>query len=293
MAWKSIQMREELVVAIVRPGYAIVKGKYHLLNHSADTLHIRTGYPVNASYRGAGQSSFDATEILFDDLFALKVRVNGGDKTLSRNTLKDENMADQDWYVWETTYLPNSETVVEVYFLVNTNEAIVRHGYAKDERNAFMYVLETGAHWKPPIEKGEVRVRMEGVEMDEIAGVSPDSVLHWSAATSMLRFTFTNLVPTPEDNIIVTYGEKLKDFDFGAVVKEKEKHFADVEKLASATVGNDFVQEKFGDPFEVHSISGVAIAFWVFIGVVLLLLAGVIWLIVYLVRRANRKVMHG
>src|SRR5205085_12004918 len=81
------------------------------------------------------------------------------------------------WYTWENSFPPQDSTHITVYFIVNTNNTTVREGYNTDERNGFIYILETGATWKQPIREGEIKIQlMNDLELEDIEGISPDSI---------------------------------------------------------------------------------------------------------------------
>ncbi|MFK7808143.1 MAG: hypothetical protein AB8F74_10125, partial [Saprospiraceae bacterium] len=132
-AFGKIQMQKELVSILLYKGFAVVKGEYWMRNDSDTSLQIRTGYPINAS---SEPRSRDKMEIWFDELYGLKVFTDGKETPL----LKEEKI--DNWYVWENNFPKGKTTKIEVYFLMDTNQASILQGYTKNYSNGFVYLLE-------------------------------------------------------------------------------------------------------------------------------------------------------
>lgn len=281
-AFERIRMVKENVSVLLYPHYAVIRGEYWLKNESADTLNITTGYPINSMYETKGG---DAHSIWFDSLYALRVRVNGREVDLELSELDDN------WYVWNTEYLPGANVQVEVYFIVNTAESNTREGYSNKRRNGFMYLLETGAHWKPPIGEGNVCIALRGgVKAEDIFGVLPDSSLKWNATEGLLRYTFRNLFPTPEHNIVLTYGDASNAPPFADALINKDKLFVEVDALATQELNSmQWQDEPFGDPTQINEMGeitkfliGVLVGFIVLVGLI-------VFLVIYLIKKSRRR----
>ncbi|MDX2249104.1 MAG: hypothetical protein SF052_20120 [Bacteroidia bacterium] len=284
--YRKIQMVWEKVAIQLYRGYAVIKGEYRMYNETSEAVSIRVGYPLNASFDGR---TANREEIHFDSLYALKAQINGQQVEIISQPVNDVGASNDNWYVWNTVFPPGDTTVIEVYFIVNTNETRISEGYGKDYNNGFIYLLETGATWKQPVVQGEIRLRlMEELVADHLRGVSPDSVflLHKDAKTMVMEFH--NLSPSGEDNIIIAYTPNLKNFDFASVITQKEVLFQEIDRFAQETfTPENFELHTFGDPFEVSSSAG----WW--IGVVFFLVVyGIPLLAIFIIIIAGYKILH-
>ncbi|KAA3627444.1 MAG: hypothetical protein DWQ02_19715 [Bacteroidetes bacterium] len=299
-SYQIIQMQEEQVSIQLYPGFAVVKGSYWMQNTTPDTLNMRTGYPVNAHFSTTRNSS-ELAEIYFDELYKLKVLINGEPVTFEKKAFEadDPNIHfyahDQPpaWYIW-TMAFPPGITLIEVYFIVNTNESTVSEGYNRENPNGFIYVLETGSSWKPPIGKGFVSVQlMDGLSVDKIKGVSPDSIFKYSTAPDFLFYQFSNLVPDHEDNLVITYGNKLPDFNFEQIIAQAETYFSRVDGFAYLSEDPNGELIVFPSPFDVSGGGNFMVGVIMFVALYGLPILGTLFLILFVLwfirRRKNKK----
>jgi len=291
-SYKKIQMVKERVFAQLYDGYAVVMGKYWMYNDTEDTVKIRTGYPIN-SLIDKDYGRFNA-DLSFDELYKLKVLSNGEEQKILENPIVNPyaTWSEENWYVWWNDFPPKDTTELTVYFIVNTSEAKLNRGYAKDHVNGFVYLLESGSTWKQPIKSGEIILQiMPEVSMKSIRGIYPDSIFLFDSAEQMFWMSFEDLSPGPDDNIILTYEKEKDSFNFASAVAKADELFAKVGILEFMWLNTRQLSiEKFGDPFEVRSVDGFSralqIAFFAVIAVPTLLLA---WLIYVVYRRIKRK----
>jgi hypothetical protein len=250
LAFQKIQMVNERVSILIYPGFAVVKGEYWMRNDSDSTLTIQTGYPIN----GFSESKSNTLmQVWFEELYGLKVYSEGNPIPLRKEVIEDN------WYIWDNTFKANSTTKIEVYFLVNTNNASVLQGYNKDYINGFIYLLESGASWKQPILKGEVRIQLKGqLSLKNIKGISPNTDFQKLPAEQILRWQFLDLSPTYRNNVVINYGIRLEDFDFSEVLQAQEKYFASVNTFSLMNLeGYKFEPTNFTSPFEVPNFDGI------------------------------------
>ncbi len=300
LSYKKIQMQEEQVSIQLYPGFAVVKGSYWMQNATADTISMRTGYPVNAHFSTTRNTS-DLAEIYFDELYKLKVMINGEPVAFEKKAFEadDPNIDfyayDQppSWYIWSMTF-PPGVTVIDVFFIINTNESTVSQGYNRESPNGFIYVLETGASWKSPIEKGLFSIQlMEGLTVDDIKGVSPDSILSYSTEAGFLFHQFSNLVPDHKDNLVITYGHKVSDFDFQQVIAQNEIYFSRVDGFAYLSKNPKGELMGFPSPFEVSGGGNFFMGVIMFVVLYGLPILGLLFLALFIFwfvkRRKNRK----
>ena len=241
-AFQKIQMIDERVSILLYPGFAVVKGEYWMKNDTDSTLTIKTGYPINSSSESRGRTLM---QVQFEALYGLKVLVNNIETPLLQEQKNDN------WYVWNNTFPKNATTKIVVYFLMDTNQAQVLQGYTKDYSNGFVYLLETGAIWKQPIIKGEIRIQTkDNLKIKDIRGVFPQDFLNINSSQQILQGQFTNLSPMAENNIVVSYGKKLKNFDFKKILESQVKYFLDVDELSTRNLSAlEFSPHSFNDPF--------------------------------------------
>ena len=141
LTFKKVQMQQERIYIQLYKGYAVVKGTYLFRNATDEKLNFKMGYPVNGIYYGG---EIDLNEVKLDSLSRFKIRAK--DEWLSllkeahpelNNDYKSPIPSSDNWMVWEMAFAPKESQSVEVYFIVNTNEAGVRNGYNNERKNAF------------------------------------------------------------------------------------------------------------------------------------------------------------
>lgn len=297
--FKKISMAREEVSVLLYPGFAVVKGQYWLQNDEDSTLSFHVGYPVNAMmYHDDPEGN--TANIWFPDLYSLRVKINGIpvevklDSSLRYGQTLDG--LECDWYVWSNEFPAHAETLVEVYFLVNTNEAQILQGYDKNHDQVFMYVLETGSIWKGAIGEGIVKIQGRG-GIDLIQTASGKTALGFfiDSVRNALVVQFQNQVPSAPDNIIVRLGAHEAEFDFSAIMADATAYFLAVDQWELSEIAQaDLRPITLKDPFEYHGFSGGSVIgflmilvftapYW--IGGLLLLFA--IWFVVKRLKRAK------
>lgn len=290
LAYKKIQMADEIVSVILYKGYAVVKGEYKMYNDTKDTIIIKTGYPLNTSFK-SNNKDFHRAEIMFDSLYGLKVFVNSVPVNLiaEKSDINTGYLQNSNWYVWKNIFAPEDTTVITVYFIVNTNGSIIREGYSKDETNGFIYILETGSTWKQPVLKGEIRIKLEDeLTIDDIRGLKADSVFKSDVKRNFLQYKFLNISPSEQDNVIITYYEKVDDLNFDKVLSRKDILFRKADEFSGIEINSDALAvKKFNSPYEVQStdwasllliLSIVGIPVLIIIIITVIVIVFVVWL---------------
>ncbi|MEL6593007.1 MAG: hypothetical protein AAFQ68_23105 [Bacteroidota bacterium] len=254
LAFSTIQMQREQVVAQLYPGFAVIKGTYWMNNPTQDSLRMRMGYPIDGVYES--RSGMRRFEISFDDLYALEVYADGQPTMVYQEEGLQLEMA-ENWYLWRQSFAPDTITKIEVYFIVNTNDASVLEGYTKDRHNAFLYLLESGRTWGGMIGQGEIVIQMmEPLDMDNIWGGMPDSGFVYNPQERIMIHRFNNWEPQAGDNIGIVYGEKLENFDFAASLESSETYFASIDQLAQRDLRQLQTQDLFlQNIFKVYSFN--------------------------------------
>ena len=177
LSFKKVQMQQERIYIQLYKGFAVVKGTYIFKNTSNQNLQFKMGYPVNGIYSGGAN---DLNQITIDSLSQFKIKANERWLNLIKenhpelnNNEGNVNPFSDNWIVWQMAFAPNETQTVEVYFIVNTNDAQVRKGYNLENRNAFIYLLESGSVWHQPIEKGNFYVQLkDGLTPENLQGLS-------------------------------------------------------------------------------------------------------------------------
>lgn len=292
--FKKVQMQEEKIYMQLYPGFAVVKGWYKMRNTSKDKLNFKMGYPINGIY-SSGSGSLN--EIQIDSLTQFKIFSNRMELPLIKTKIDDgkvENIQSfgDNWLVWEMDFLPEETTIIEVYFLVETNNGSIRKGYNIDHYNAFIYLLESGSVWKQPIEKGEFFVQMmQGLSEKDVHGMSNGFQFLWNKKLNMAKGVRTNFSPTEKDNLIITYSERNENFNFATIVSDIEKWYQFIDEFSENVPKVKFT-EKMDDknPYEVSaSILGyVPMATMALIVIIPAII--VIVLLIFLFKRFTKKI---
>jgi hypothetical protein len=256
------------------------------------------GYPVKGIYFG-GEA--DLNQVSLDSLSQFKIRAK--DKwlpLLEKPNAEYGNIRNfsDDWKVWEMDFMSEEAQTVEVYFMVNTNEAGVRQGYESERRNAFIYLLESGSVWHQPIEKGDFYVQlMDGLTQENVQGLSSGFGFQYNNTYQLYAGSKINFSPAPKDNLIITYHERNESFSFEAIITQSDSLFAKMDDLSRLPLETlTYTETETGDPYEVES------TFWgafpvlltlfvifapVIIGVIIVLI--IIWATVRWMKIRRRK----
>ena len=259
LTFKKVQMQEERIYIQLYKGYSVVKGTYLFRNTTQEPLRFKMGYPVNGIYYG-GEN--DQNTVTLDSLSRFNIKAKGDWLPLLKEThskLKNDyhNLVpfNDNWMVWQMAFEPGESQTVEVYFIVNTNEARIQKGYNIEQRNAFIYLLESGSVWHQPIEKGHFYVQlMNGLTTKNIKGISPGFGFQFNEMNHLFAGTRTNFLPTPKDNLIITYHEYEEHFAFDEITIQTDSLYSKIDDLSQLPLdGLTFTQVELGDPYAVKS----------------------------------------
>lgn len=255
LTFKKVQMQQERIYIQLYKGYAVVKGTYLFRNTTGEKLNFKMGYPINGIYSGG---DVDLNEVKLDSLSQFKIRAKDEWLSLQEkpNREYDNIIAFSDnWKVWEMTFAPNESQTVEVYFIVNTNEAGVRSGYNSERKNAFIYLLESGSVWHQPIEKGNFYIQlMDGLTPKDVQGLSSGFGFQYNETHQLYSGIKTNFSPTPKDNLVATYYERNEHFVFDKALVQTESLFAKIDELSNLPLETlTYNETEIGDPYEVES----------------------------------------
>lgn len=255
LTFKKVQMQQERIYIQLYKGYAVVKGTYLFRNTTGEKLNFKMGYPINGIYSGG---DVDLNEVKLDSLSQFKIRAKDEWLSLQEkpNREYDNIIAFSDnWKVWEMTFAPNESQTVEVYFIVNTNEAGVRSGYNSERKNALIYLLESGSVWHQPIEKGNFYIQlMDGLTPKDVQGLSSGFGFQYNETHQLYAGTKTNFSPTRKDNLIATYYKRNEHFVFDKALVQTESLFAKIDELSNLPLETlTYTETEIGDPYEVET----------------------------------------
>lgn len=286
VAFKQISMAREEISILLYPGFAVVKGSYWMENPTDSILTSHIGYPVNHIIRNRGRGSSTA-EVWFPEFYGVKALLNGQQEpVLLDSSLQygEYSTYDRmDWYVWEASFEPQSQTLIEVYFIVNTNEAQILQGYDNNYDQVFIYLLESGAVWDGPIGKGMVKMKgMDGIELTQDQRGSTRQGMQFIEGENLLYTYFTNLIPEPEDNIILRLDEKIEGFDFETILADSISYYETVDHFANLETNYALaVPARLTDPLEVTGFSGGAVISFLMMAVIYAPIWGGVLLILF------------
>ncbi|MFN8286089.1 MAG: hypothetical protein U0V74_05010 [Chitinophagales bacterium] len=285
----KIQMQSEEILIHLYPGFGVVKGTYHMLNPTDKPISIHTGYPINGHV-----SNPEVFAVHLSDVYGLRVLVN--DSAVAIEKAKGDNATistdvfgySYNWYVWQMTYAPKSVTTITVYFLVNTQDAQLAHGYDRKHGNAFTYILESGRAWKDSIDEGEIKVFLKGgLKTSDLFGVLPKG--QFSGNDTFLYHTFTKLEPTDSDNVVLWFKQLAPAINFDSIRADSAYYFKAMDVAYLQPTG--LTQIKAAD-FETGSTGSFMVGlalFTVIFGPFILLAIILIALVWWWLRRRKRK----
>lgn len=288
--YKKVQMQEEAICIQIYKGFAVVKGKYKMVNSTSEKLNFTMGYPINGIYNGG---EVDLNQVQLDSLYKFKIKANGNELPINQVQIGDSGNArtfqNENWLTWFVDFNPNENKEIEVYFLVNTNEAGITKGYSREQKNAFIYLQESGSVWKQPIEKGNFIIELkDGLKVEDIARISSHFNFQVNENENVLIGSKTNFSPTLKDNLVITYGETISNFDFQKYVAQSEDLFDKID--AFSKLDNHGVLHEF----ETRSPYEVKTDFWGFLpGLIIILIIAapflIISIVVFIVVKLLRK----
>lgn len=254
LSYKKVQMQSETIFTQLYKGFAVVKGTYKMVNTSTDSLKFTMGYPVNGIYNGG---EVNLNQVQLDSLYKFKIKTNGKELTTNEKIIGDSNQTqtfqNENWFTWEIAFNPKESKDVEVYFLVNTNEAGITKGYTNERKNAFIYLLESGSVWKQPIEKGNFIIELkDNIKLEDVSGISSHFNFQTDATEKILVGTKTNFSPTPKDNLIITYYKHQPDFHFESKLLQSEELFEEIDAFSKENLPQNLKAYEAKNPYEVQ-----------------------------------------
>lgn len=255
LAYKKVQMKEEKIYIQLYKGFAVVKGIYKMVNTTNEKLSFKMGYPINGIFNGG---EVDINQVKLDSIYKFNVKSNYKELPIDKS-IQDESenvmtFNNQNWLTWQMNFAPKGVNFVEVYFIVNTNKAQVAKGYNRKDINTFIYLLESGSVWKQPIESGNFIVELkDNLKLEDLDGISDHFNFKKYSKKNILFGIKTNFSPTPKDNLIITYFNTLKEFDFEKILNNDMQLYAAIDQLSEQEIPNDLIDYEVKNPYEVKA----------------------------------------
>ena len=287
----KIQMVDELISIKLFDGFAVVKGSYWMYNAEDYPVTIHAGYPVNSIFESQ-KDHYHVTNVRFDSLYEMKV-LTDGIPTPFLQRARPGAYGSENWRVWETNFPPQDTTLIQVYFMVNTSESLLKKGYSSERLNGFIYLLESGSTWKQPITKGKIQIQLsDDVALSSIRGISPDSIFGWNEPHRLLSTTFRDLSPTPENNIVITYQQTDHDISYHQALAQAAHYFEELDSLEQFETDRwAYEHIRFDSPYETgfYADSIGWYLFYFISGVVTLIIIPTGLIIFFFVRRTRHR----
>jgi cbb3-type cytochrome oxidase subunit 3 len=246
---QGVHLSKEQIHIQLFKNQAIVYGRYVFAGKGLAGRKLRLGYPV---YESLGYN-FDHYP---NEPKQLRVQVNGQAVDTTWVSADDRlakygHALESGWYVWPATFGSDS-LVCEVWFVVNTANALFRRGYEREQSWAFAYILSSGGVWHQPIGEGTILIKlMDSLTLRDVRGLSP-AAFKFSVDRQWLRWQFRNLKPTMADNVLLRYnGEAAEQtaFSYDAL----EQHYAQLQSMAAQLPEAGWQPVKF----DTHSLREV------------------------------------
>ncbi|WP_417429118.1 hypothetical protein [Halpernia sp.] len=299
--FKKVQMQEEKIYIQLYKGYTIVKGWYKMKNITSEYLNFKMGYPVNGIYYG-GDSFLN--EVKLDSLNRFQIKTDGQflpvlKQKISDNTTEVMRGLGGNWLSWNIDFKPHQTRLVEVYFIVKTNDAKLTKGYNKNNYNAFIYLLESGNVWKNPINNGLFYIELkDDLTENDIKGLSKGFNFKWNSTKNILYGFKNNFIPTPKDNLVITYFKNQENFNYPEILKKENLLFQNIEQFSKVVEYQKFNEKaKEKNPYEISESILSSIISIIFVGILLspyfiigiIFIVTIIWLFKYLKKKKSRN----
>jgi hypothetical protein len=291
----QIQMVSEVVKVNLYPGFAVVKGEYHMLNTADRPIKMQVGYPPNRSFEKKFSSGME-TRISFGDtrpfqvtnsaeitpftgVDQLKVLIAGKKiETKTKSIINKGSLAA--WGVWDLELLPGQETMVMVYYMVNTKGRISQGYSGSKNASLFTYVLESGQLWRDRIKQGTIFIDLKGdLNSNDIWGVLPYKTLQIDKAAKYLVYKFVDLEPTVDNNIVINYNDKLPTkFNYGQEQAKSTEYYQQIDQVVLPETSAAKLEVATQDNFSAASLENILASI-----ALVLLMTSPVWLSLILI----------
>jgi len=122
------------------------------------------------------------------------------------------------WYVWNVNFEQLEKRQVKVVYSLPSGL-----GKGSDYRY-FKYILETGSGWYKTIQKAEIELQLHDIDIQNIEEISPN-IFSVDTAAKVIRWTFTDLEPTAQDDIYLRYFNPDERREWKKYMKKRERAY--------------------------------------------------------------------
>jgi hypothetical protein len=192
------------------------------MRNDGDSETFETGFPVGA------YKNMDAFSIEID---GKRVDFDIVDRAAASPEGKEAPPGGRDqhpdwWYVWSGTYPARTVSTHVVKYTVD-----LRRGGVAKRNGAAGYVLHTGAGWKGTIGRAVVTLRTgEGLTLDHLERYAPKKL--GTRHADRIEWTWTDLEPTKDDDLLVLYFDKPLTEQIAAVREGAKTSWSERTRLA-------------------------------------------------------------
>jgi hypothetical protein len=265
---QSIRMAVERVDLFVYTGFAIVRGRYELINEKSHDLHFTMGFPINTYWRGEDINDPFGYSFCVDSLASFVVKRDGRKLTeVIRPFLPGQKGEPiKDWITWDIQFEPGQKSILEVTYITPTHHAYVTDLRGRSDVNGLVYIFESGAIWRNNIGRAELIIHFEdGLTTLDVEAVQPCEDMSYDAENNVLSMTKSNWEPSPGENFYLLYKRsKNKIYSFAEGVEDHQKLYARLDQQV-----RDYQLARDAPPFNCMDLSQVKTRY-AFTGILLL-----------------------
>ncbi len=234
--YRKVELKEQNLEIYLEKTQAFIRGEFHLVNLSSDTLQLRLALPKSLSLTHPDLyvmqfRNVDSLVIWVDSLrlASQAVRLNPGNLEPGSGSMQ--------LLAWEEVLLslaPGQSRTIRTYAKVKTNRAYLRQGYGKDFGAGLAFCLSTANPWHGSIGKGYWRISLgKGLNYSDIQALFPDARFHYQADSRTFVYRFEDLRPKPEDDLIIRYAAPLSQVEEDSTIAYLAHMFNTLDNLAS------------------------------------------------------------
>lgn len=200
----SIRMESEIVIIDLYNDSSVVKCLFNMKN-LGEPEKLQIGFPEMTFHYMRKKSKVD-------DASRFLVKENGIDVDFDfSDSLRydkeyrkkvESYQIKEDWYLWESEFKQGESKTIEVQYSLPSGLLY------KTNKRFFTYLLSTGANWKGTIGKAEIIVNLKDIEIDSLISQQPNN--NCVITHNQLKWTFSDLEPTTNDDIMIYYNSSKK-----------------------------------------------------------------------------------
>jgi len=272
----NIEMKEEKINILLYQSFAVIKCQFFMINDSGTDIKLNTGFPKNEL------TPFRTGELnpVFEKLYSLKIEIDG--------KLIDNIMEKENWYIWETDFPKNKETIIKVYYILDCRGVVVKKGYHGEQANGFCYIVESGKVWKDKIGKAGFYIKlMENLKGSDIFGFLPDNFLY-SSKYKTFFLERSDFEPSSDSNIILKY-KKNEILNIPETVNNSRSYYKIIDSINFGSMDKKEFKKKANE--NVFHARGIDIVSIIFFAVILspIILIIIIVTVIILIAKFYRK----